>query len=140
MKKLIASILLVASVAQAETLDTCVTLTDLTNQTSTVSGSVTILPAMPKRLTLFATADNNSGTSPTMDLKVQTCKTSSSSSCVDLASFDQCTTGSCWTDTFQGIDLASDSYNWFRYFRTVTTLGGTSPNYDVKVELCYPKP
>lgn len=139
MKKLIAAcLMLVALEAKAETLNNCFTLSDITDRTTSLSDTVAILPNLPKRITLFATADNDSGTTPTLDLKVQTCKTSSSSSCTDLASFDQCTTGSCWSDTFQGIDLSADSYNWFRYFRTVATIGGTTPVYDYKVEICYP--
>lgn len=125
--------------ADAKVVHKCQVLMSATGQTSSTNGTITeILDHSASSFTVVAVATNNSGTTPTLDAKVQSCRTSSSSSCADLASFDQCTTGACYGgDSLQNIDLASDSVNVFPFFRAVTTLGGTSPNYNVTIYLCY---
>lgn len=122
----------------------CFTLMAATGQTASTNGTIMELPEEPNRLkglyfTGASTATNNSGTTPTLDVKIQTCRTSSSSTCADTPIvFDQCTTGACYGgDSLQYVDINSSTVNVFTNFRAVTTLAGTNPNYDVTVRLCY---
>lgn len=122
----------------------CMDLMSASDQSSSTTGTIVCLPdSNPKALdsryfTAMAEADNDSGTTPTLDITVQTCRTTSTSTCHDTpAVFDQCTTGNCWTDGTQNIDLDADTVNVLPCFRVVTTLAGTSPVYDVVVRLCW---
>lgn len=131
--------------ASADVVSKCITLMSATGQTASTNGTVTALPDLdPKRLdskafTVIAQATNNSGTTPTLDVTLQTCESYTTSTCSDTpAVFDQCTTGSCYGgDGIQRIDINQQSVNVFPFFRAKTTLTGTSPNYDVTVRLCY---
>lgn len=127
---------LIGSIAGAETLDRCTTLLEDAAQASSTTGSIIMLPVQdPKSISAVSTASNTSGTTPTFDIEIQSCRTKTGP-CAVRASFDQCTTGSCYTTGFQTYDVP-DGGNWYRYFRAKTTLGGTSPVYNVKAEVCY---
>lgn len=138
MKKiLLLSLLLISTVAQADPLRNCLTLMDASSQNaSTTASIVEFVTQKTTALTIVATANNVSGTSPTLDIAIDSCRTASGS-CKQWATISRCTTGSCWTDGFQPIDVDNTIVNWFKFFRAKTTLGGTSPVYNVKVELCY---
>lgn len=141
----LALMLFAATAARAEVMTKCVTLMDATSQTASTTGTVYALPdgdkdaINAKAFTAIAEATNNSGTTPTLDIKIQTCESKTTSTCHDSpAVFDRCTTGSCHGgDAWQAIDFSKDSVNVFPFFRAVTTLAGTSPNYNVKVRICY---
>lgn len=131
------ALLLVGGV-EAQTLRYCQTLTDVTNGNASANGTVVALTAQNiKALSGVATATPVSGTTPTMDLKIQTCYDSTTTKCKDFITFDQCTTSACWTNGIQTADVNRDTVNWFKYFRAVSTLGGTSPVYTYKVQLCF---
>lgn len=141
MKKLLFLALLgITSFAQADPLRNCLTLMDATNQATSTTGAITaFVTQKTTAMTLVATAANVSGTSPTLDIAIDSCKTASTL-CKPWQTFTQCTTGSCWTSGMQPIDLNNTTVNWFPYFRARTTLAGTSPVYNVKIELCYAVP
>lgn len=110
---------------------------DATNQAASTTGAITeFVTRNVSAMSLVATASNVSGTTPTLGIAIDSCRTKTGS-CKSWATFTQCATGSCWTDGFQPVDLDSTIVNWFKFFRVRTTLGGTSPVYNVKVELCY---
>jgi hypothetical protein len=133
--------------AYADVVSNCVTLLDSADLTASANGTIYNLADFNREflkaeaLTGIAVATNDSGTTPTLDLKIQTCETATSSSvtCGDTPIvFDQCTTGSCYGgDTVQRIDINKASVNAFPFFRVVSTLTGTNPNYDVEVKICY---
>jgi hypothetical protein len=134
-KALLLLALLIATPCQAETLRKCTTLMDASAQTASTNGSVVeFLPFKVESMSAILTALNNSGTTPTLDAKIQSCRTTDPASCYDWYTFTGCTTGACKPSP---VDVNRNNTNWFRFFRVVTTLGGTSPNYNVKVELCY---
>jgi hypothetical protein len=102
--------------------------------TATTSGSIIAVPSKPN-LAFAVQSTYNSGTSATLDLKIQNCLTTSTSSCFDAGyAFDQCGTSTCYTDGGQVIDLVGS--HALTYVRVVATLGGTNPNYTTAVYLC----
>lgn len=126
-----------ANLAEAQTLRTCTTLDTRTNQTSSVTGAIVKYnPSNYKAVSFVATASNSAGTLPTLDLVVQSCRTSTGT-CKDLVTFSQCTTSPCWTDGFQVADMNRVTTNWFNYFRVESTIGGSaSPTYTYQVQIC----
>ena len=136
-KLLILSLIALSSVVQAEPLQNCLTLMDATNQNSSTTGTITeFVTRNVSSMSIVATANNVSGTTPTLDIAIDSCRLKSGT-CKSWNTVTQCTTGSCWTDGFLPIDINNVQVNWFKFFRVRTTLGGTSPVYNVKVELCY---
>lgn len=137
MKKLFLflSLLAFAVPSEAQTLRKCLTIDSQTNQTASTNGSIVEFTAQNYRAVSFiATTNNDSGSSPTLDLTVQTCRTTTTSSCKNLVTFTQATTGS----SVEVADMNRDTVNWFKYFRGVGTIGGTSsPQYDYTIELCF---
>jgi hypothetical protein len=137
MKKILFFIALLTSSAQAAVLRECITLTSGATVTATSNGSIVSLNSLERRPLYFTgivSITNNSGTTPTLDVTIQTCKDETSASCVDTpAVFTQCTTGSC----SQRIDLNMTNVNVYSAFRSKFTAAGTSPNYTVTVELCH---
>lgn len=138
MKKLLSLALLAFStLAHAEPLQNCLTLMDATNQNASTTGTITeFVTRNVSSMSIVATANNVSGTTPTLDIAIDSCRLKSGT-CKSWNTITQCTTGSCWTDGFLPIDINNVEVNWFKFFRVRTTLGGTSPVYNVKVELCY---
>lgn len=140
MRAIILTIFLFISPVYADVVDKCF---DIYKATAvTASGNSDVVQLQPldpmakdaKAFTGVLVATNNSGTSPTLDVTIQSCKSTVTASCINTPiTFTQCTTGTCR----QYIDLNSTLVNLFPYLRAVRTLGGTSPNYDVTVELCY---
>lgn len=137
MKKLLLLVLfiLAGQRAEAQTLRNCLMVDTQTNQTASTNGTIVEFKAQNYRAVSFiATVNNDAGTLPTLDLKVQTCRTTATSSCKDLVTFNQFTTGS----SFQVADMNRSTTNWFKYFRGVGTIGGSaSPQFDYTVELCF---
>lgn len=132
------------SLVHADVVSNCVTL--LNNAALTASSNETVYniaefnreALKAQAFTAIATASNNSGTSPTLDLKIQTCETATTTTCADTPMvFSQCTTGSCYSTGSERIDINQTSVNVFPFFRVVSTLAGTSPNYNVVVKICY---
>lgn len=138
MKKiLLLALLAFSSVAQADSLQNCLVLMNATGQSvSTTSAITEFVTRKVNALTMVATASNSAGTTPTLDIAIDSCRTATGS-CKAWGSFPQCTTGSCWVDGFLPIDTNATNVNWFKFFRVRTTLGGTTPVYNVRVELCY---
>lgn len=134
---ILAICLLVSAVpAASETLDRCFTLLDDDTHSASTTGSIVEMRAYdPKQLAGVLTGTNSSGSTPTMDVVIQSCRTLFGP-CNNRMVFTQCTTGACNTSGLETYDL-SPGDNWFRFWRAKTTLGGTSPVYDVKVEVCY---
>jgi len=141
MKQILLSLMLLIAlpcVATAQTLRTCTTLDTRTNQTSSVTGPIVqYAPSNYKAVSFVATASNSAGTLPTLDLVVESCRTSSGT-CKPLVVFTQCTTTPCWTDGFIVADMNRATTNWFRYFRVASTIagGGGTPTYSYNVEIC----
>lgn len=138
---LLASSLFEAALVNADVLTRTMTLISATNRTTTVTGTISSLAAVTDYrgvggIACRAVASNDSGTSPTLDIVVQTCKDETAASCDTICTFTQCTTGSCWSDSSATIDLGT-TVNVYPYVRAVATLGGTSPQYDILVELVY---
>lgn len=140
MRRLLTALLLtlvLVTAAAAGPLRNCATLVNISNGTATATSSaVKFQPYKVASFSVVATASNDSGTTPTLDLVVQNCRTASGS-CKDWYALTQCTTGSCWTDGWTSVDVDVSSANWFEYFKVEATLAGTDPQYDYKVELCY---
>jgi len=123
-------LLLTASAAHAQS-SVPVTLMKATGQTLTTTGSIYAHSQLVDNHcygTLYAV--NNSGTLPTLDGKIQHCEGTNTALCKDLLTFDQCTTGTCYKRTF--IDSTNTAPSG--WYRAVTTLAGTDPNYDVTVK------
>lgn len=98
---------------------------------TTTNGTMIAVPQKPL-LTAVALA-SCTGSTPTLDIKLQFCLTTNTASCYDSGiAFDQCT-GTCWTDGAQIIDLGTA--NLANYVRAVAVTGGT-PNCPVSVYLC----
>lgn len=136
MKKfLIFILLLVPLTANAAVLTECRTLVDAGVLTATGSGSIVEIENLDaKHFTGILTVTNNSGTTPTLDVTIQTCSTAQTASCVNTPIvFTQCTTGSC----SERIDLNSTTVNVYSAFRASYTLAGTNPNYTVTVKICH---
>ncbi len=111
-------------------------LMNVAGQIADTTGTIYTFESLPVQHTSIAcrlTAINNSGTTPTLAAKVQTCATPLAADCEDLCVFDGRT-----TETSGGQTIwQSGDYGAFTYFRAVTDLGGTDPDYDVKIELWY---
>lgn len=116
------------------TLDRSYTIDSQTAVGSTTGAVVAFPPAQYSGLTAVLTWANTAGVSPTLNVKIQTCRTTSTSSCVDWPAgqiFAQKSTGS----GVESIDI-SPAVNSWRYFRAVSTVAGTSsPTYTYTVEL-----
>lgn len=112
------------------------------NPTASVNSSIfTISAANPQVITAKLYSSYNSGTNATLDVKIQSCDKNDSTAgapiCSDQITFDRCTTSTCGGgDGLQNVDLNSMVAHTDRYFRVVSTLGGTSPNYNVRVDIC----
>jgi len=137
MKQIIFLIAILTSTAQAAILRDCETLTNAAVVTATSNGSIVnerTLERRPVYFTGILTVTNNSGTTPTLDVTIQTCRDATAGSCVDTPIvFTQCTTGTC----SQRIDLISTTVNIWSAYRSKFIAGGTSPNYTVTVEVCH---
>lgn len=138
-KLLLLALFSLSTIAKADPLQNCLVLMNATSQNASTTG--TIIPFVARKInamSVVTTANNVSGTTPTLDVVVDSCRTASTSSCVAWNSLAQCSTGSCYTSNGIGVsDINNTSVNWFQFFRVRTTLGGTSPVYNVRVELCY---
>lgn len=73
-------------------------------------------------------ANNDSGSAPTLDVTVQ--HSPDCSTWKDLFSFTQVTTE---TNNVEDVHLTSDTTLVFACLRAVTTLGGSSPQYDYTI-------
>jgi hypothetical protein len=133
--------LLVTTSAEAGFLEKCDTIYDVDAVTATASSSVYEIDirdrGLPfnKPVTAVLVATVNSGTTPTLDTVLQSCETTTTSTCSDIVTFTQCTTGTCR----ELINLNQSNVNIWPRLRAVNTLGGTSPNIDIQVRLCYAK-
>lgn len=139
LRKILPLLFLLALPAHADVLESCVTLMDATAQTSSTDGSIIDFRGHNLTgLSVIATAANTAGSTPTLDVTLESCRTTDTSTCSTRKTFDQCTTGSCWTDGDQSFDFDVNSEHIYPYLRAVTVIGGTStPTYNVKVEVCF---
>jgi hypothetical protein len=137
--KAVLLVLVFHSIALAAVTGDCVTI----QASGTISGAgatnSSILALNPKwKFHKFvAKATPSSGTTPTLDVKIQNCETSVGTCRDSAVSFTQCTTGSCYGgDGVEDFDTASH-IGFDRYIRAVITAGGTTPVYTgVEVKVC----
>lgn len=94
------------------------------------------VPANARALNVRVVADNDSGTTPTLDVAVWYCAEQDNATCKVLYAFPQCTAEAapCWTDGFKVWHRPTDT-NVGPYLKVVYTLGGTSPVYDLAAYL-----
>jgi len=133
---------LFASVTNAQILRTSITLLVSQVVTGVTTGSFVALNLNPNSTVKYRPmacrlwAVNNSGTTPTLDGRVEHCPTNSASDCDTLITFTQCTTGSCNSTGKETVHLNKQTATPFPLLRAVLTPGGTSPNYTASV-VCY---
>lgn len=101
--------------------------------TSTTNSNKISLREQESNYFLWLDADHQSGTSPTLDVKLQTSPNGTDWVDVPNMAFPQVTT----TDKVYGLPLNEVEDYLLSYVRVVCTLGGTSPDYDVLVTLNY---
>lgn len=142
MKYIFAIILFLAlcGQARAETATSSLSLMTVTAGSESATGDVKFASSTRdvaiQSFACRATATPVSGTLPTLDLKIQTCRTTDPTSCVDLCNFTQCTTGTCFTS---GTEVLFNLYPQpvYPFFRAVASFGGTTPVYSYQVFLDY---
>lgn len=144
MKKALLALVFIPGLVQADMLTRCFDLYNNATLNASINSTVTELPSLDNSkynsvaFTAISESSNVSGTSPTLDVTIQTCETSSTATCADTPLvFSQCTTGSCYTTGSERIDLNKNTVNVFSNFRAKIVLGGTSPVYNVRIRLCY---
>jgi hypothetical protein len=129
MKQLIAAMigtLMCATLAHA-VVSYSYTLDNKTSRTTSSTGTGQKISYNVKACAARLHAVNNSGTTPTLDAKVQF--SPDNSTWFDELSFTQVATGT--SDQLVHIDT---TVTWqYIYVRSVTTLAGTTPNYDFTV-------
>lgn len=125
---LLALIFTLAAVSQAHAISENVgTLYSVAGVTATANGSSFTLPAWAKACNARLHAVKNSGTTPTLDVKVQ--HSPDGSVWFDELTFTQVTTGT--SDQIQHLNTASSRQ--LPFVRAALTLGGTTPNFDAAV-------
>lgn len=95
--------------------------------TATVNGSAFTVPTWAKACNARLHAVKNSGTTPTLDVKVQ--HSLDGTTWFDELTFTQVTTGT--SDQIQHVNTASTRQ--LPFVRAALTLGGTTPNFDAAV-------
>ena len=127
--------LLACSVVHAETLFRSATLIDKSNITAaTTTGTVMQLQNTQKRWAARLVWNNDAGTNPTLDVKVQHCPTATTTTCDDLFSFTQ-KEGSSGKET---VHIDPNTVALFPYLRVIGSIGGTdTPTYDFSVVVYY---
>lgn len=94
--------------------------------TGTVTGNAFCFNQRASEYVFTADSDAVSGTTPTLDIKIQ--ESDGKSTWVDVVAFTQVTT----TDYYEKISITS--VNYLRCFRAVVVKGGTSPVYNLTVK------
>lgn len=141
MRILVILLVLLSTRVEAAILTDCITLINNATITATDNGSIVPLSAIEnihniENVSAILSVTNNSGTTPTLDMTVQTCESDVAATCRSIGSalaFTRCTTGTCT----ENIDFNSTNVNFFSHFRASYTLGGTSPNYTVTLRICH---
>lgn len=134
---LLAIALFFAQPARALVTPDCVTLYSNATTNASANGSILALARLGKAHKFIATCSPTSGTTPTLDIKIQECR-AYDGTCYDTPIvFTQCTTGTCYGgDNYEPIEVNAQSLHFLGYVRAVVTLGGTSPVYNCLVEVC----
>lgn len=136
---LLALLLLLSSSVQAQTLRNCTIIDDKTTSGSATGAIVEFKPQNYRARSAVITWANTAGTTPTLDVELQSCRTTQTSSCQDWPTSSQIftqKTGSLGTGV-QVVDINAATVNNWKYFRAVSVVGGTaSPLYTYRVELC----
>lgn len=124
--------------AFAGTLRNCTAIdTQSTAVGSTTGSIVEFLPQNYSALSAVLTWTNTAGSSPTLDMKLQTCRTKATTSCQDWPSSTQLFAQKTTSSGVEVDDINLAAVNNWKYFRAVSTVGGTStPKYTYTVELC----
>lgn len=148
MKKILLTLLCFTSqVAHAEFLKKCTDIVNVSGASATTTSSIVQLNPLgdpsvydKKAVTAIFEGANVSGTTPTLDVKIQSCETPLAATCGDTPFVAvTCTTGTCYS-AYAGnkysLDANQDTVNVWPFFRVVYTLGGTSPVYNLKVRIC----
>jgi hypothetical protein len=129
MKRFLIPLLLLLLVTPAHAVPTyAYTLDSLTSQTSGHTGSTTTISSYVKACAAWLHTVKNSGTNPTLDAKIQ--YSPDGSTWFDLGSFQQDT-----ATHDQMMHFDSTVTRIFTKVRSVTTLGGTSPNFDYTIKM-----
>lgn len=127
-------------ISAAAIVDNCVTLFEDATTTVTANGDIVALPRNARSFKFVSTATNNSGSTPTLDVKIQHCRSATdTATCTDTPiSFTQCTTGACYGgDSVENKDVSETLVHFHPFVRVVATVGGTSsPSYELIVEVC----
>lgn len=138
-----AAALLAANTAYAGPIQTgnCTELLDVTNVTADLMTGAAIVgvPARPMGgagATLELEWNNDSGTTPTALVYVDNCSANAAGddyNCQQLGEFDQVTTGS----GFARLHVTNLTTLLHSFFAVRYDLGGTSPQYDVNLRVCF---
>lgn len=131
MKRLIPLLLVVLFAARAEAaVSYSYTLDSKSSRTTSSTGSTTAISKTIKACAGRLTATNNSGTTPTLDAKIQY-SPDGGTTWFDELSFTQVTTGS----SNQVVHVDTTVTRQYYQVRSVVTLAGSSPNYNFTVYL-----
>lgn len=123
--------------AYAGTLRYCTTIETQSIVGSTTGSIVEFTPVNYSALSAVLTWTNTAGSSPTLDVKIQSCRTKATSSCQDWPTSSQIFAQKTTSNGVEVADVNLTTVNSWRYFRAVSTVGGTStPKYTYTVELC----
>lgn len=123
--------------AYAGTLRYCTTIETQAIVGSTTGSIVEFTPQNYKSLSAVLTWANTAGTNPTLDVKIQSCRTKTTTSCQDWPSSTQLFAQKTSSSGVEVEDINLTTVNNWKYFRAVSTVGGTStPKYTYTIELC----
>lgn len=127
-------------VAQAEVIESCQTIQASGVVTATGnSGTPIAIGRNQKARKFVVSAAYNSGTTATLDVKIQHCRSNTGTvDCRDVTALiaEQCGTSTCYTAGVKNFDVDDRVLHLQPYVRAVWTLGGSSPNYTIGVEAC----
>ena len=99
--------------------------------TTTTNTDATLLPANARDFVCIMKADNNGGTTPTMDVVIE--HSHNQTDWLTLATFTQVTTSA----AYELEQLTTALITALPYVRATITLGGTSPDYQVELVVLY---
>ena len=121
------------SFANAQAIE-CVTLINNATMNASTNGNAVSIRGYTFMARLTGT--NNSGTTPTLDVKLQHSPDCTTWKDLTGGVFTQQTTGG---PTTQDLAILTTVTYVYGCIRAVTTLGGTTPNYNVNVQFCSDK-
>lgn len=106
-----------------------INLANVSGGTATANGTAVRLPAQVRSLRLSAESTNNSGTTPTLDITLET--SVDKQNWTEIGGLTQFTTST----GYDSISITDVNTVFQTYIRAVGTLAGTSPNYDYRIDV-----